>query len=79
VLEELRKNHEPGWCPLTEKELADEAEQLAYPESRPVTRAGVTVLNVWRHTSTRGQILIAGLFLLPVVGFVLIRRRMRTA
>jgi hypothetical protein len=78
VIEELRKNHEPGWCPLTEKELADDAEPMAYPESRPVTRAGVTVLNLWRHSSTGEKVLAGAILLLPVAGFVMVRRTLRT-
>jgi hypothetical protein len=79
VIEELRKLHGADWTPLTEKELADEAEQFSYSESREAVRAGVTVLNVWRHSSTASRILFVVLFLLPVAGYVIIRRRLRAA
>jgi hypothetical protein len=67
------------WAPLTEKELADEAEHLAYPESRPAIRAEVTALNGWRHSSTGGRVLIGAMFLTPLAGFELIRRKLRSA
>jgi hypothetical protein len=78
VMEELRKVHGPEWSPLSERELAAEAEQLAYPEYRPVTRAEVTVVNAWRHSSVGGRAFVGALLLAPIVGFALLRRRRRT-
>jgi hypothetical protein len=77
VIEEVRKVRGADWSPLSEKELADEAEQLAYPESRPVTRARVSVLNLWKHSSVGSRVLVGALCVLPIVGFTLLRRKRR--
>jgi hypothetical protein len=59
--------------------LADEAERLAYPEVRPVTRAGVSILNIWRHSSVESRVLAGVLCVAPLVGFVLLRRKLRAS